>query len=54
MICVYVFIGGGEAALTAYGGSQARGQPPAYTKATAMRDPSHLWPTPQLTAMLDP
>ena len=43
----------------AYGGSQARVeselQPPAYTRATAMRDLSaHLQPTPQLTATPDP
>ena len=35
-------------------GVQPELQLPAYTTATLMQDPSLLWPTPQLMAMLDP
>ena len=37
-VCLFAF---SRAAPTAYGGSQAR-EPPAYTTATAMQDPSHV------------
>ena len=57
----FVVVGGGlfRAALTAYGGSQARGQirvvaASLHHSHSNARSESHLWPTPQLMATPDP